>query len=48
MEGGAFEYLVKPFDLDQAGAVLKRALEKGQAAQPRRPGDHAHRPARRP
>jgi two-component system nitrogen regulation response regulator GlnG len=29
MEGGAFEYLVKPFGLDQAGAVLKRALEKG-------------------
>lgn len=27
MEGGAFEYLVKPFGLDQAGAVLKRALE---------------------
>jgi DNA-binding NtrC family response regulator len=31
MEGGAFEYLVKPFDLDQAGAVLKRALEKGKS-----------------
>ena len=30
MEGGAFEYLVKPFDLDQAGAVVKRALEKGK------------------
>ena len=30
MEGGAFEYLVKPFDLDQAAAVLKRALEKGK------------------
>jgi two-component system nitrogen regulation response regulator GlnG len=28
MEGGAFEYLVKPFGLDQAGAVLKRALEE--------------------
>jgi DNA-binding NtrC family response regulator len=28
MEGGAFEYLVKPFGLDQAGAVLKRALDK--------------------
>ena len=25
--GGAFDYLVKPFDLDQAGAVVKRALE---------------------
>jgi DNA-binding NtrC family response regulator len=30
MEGGAFEYIVKPFDLDQAGAVVKRALEKGK------------------
>jgi two-component system nitrogen regulation response regulator GlnG len=30
MEGGAFDYLVKPFDLDHAGAVLKRALEKGK------------------
>ena len=29
MEGGAFDYLAKPFDLDQAGAVLKRALELG-------------------
>ena len=27
MEGGAFDYLVKPFDLDQAGAVVARALE---------------------
>jgi two-component system nitrogen regulation response regulator GlnG len=30
MEGGAFEYLVKPFDLDQAGAVVARALEKAK------------------
>jgi two-component system nitrogen regulation response regulator GlnG len=30
MEGGAFEYLVKPFGLEQAEAVLKRALEKRQ------------------
>ena len=28
MEGGAFDYLVKPFDLDQATAVVKRALER--------------------
>ena len=28
LEGGAFEYLVKPFDLDQATSVVKRALEK--------------------
>ncbi len=27
MEGGAFDYLVKPFDLDQAVAVVARALE---------------------
>jgi two-component system nitrogen regulation response regulator GlnG len=27
MEGGAFDYLVKPFDLDQAVAVVGRALE---------------------
>ena len=27
MEGGAFEYLVKPFDLDQAGEVIRRALD---------------------
>jgi two-component system nitrogen regulation response regulator GlnG len=31
MEGGAFEYLVKPFDLDQARAVLDRALEDGKS-----------------
>ena len=43
MEGGAFEYLVKPFDLDQAGAVLKRALEKGKP----RPAASS-RPRRRP
>ncbi|MGP0067044.1 MAG: sigma-54-dependent transcriptional regulator [Isosphaeraceae bacterium] len=27
MEGGAFDYLVKPFDLDQATTVITRALE---------------------
>src|SRR5262249_36257956 len=27
MEGGAFDYLVKPFDLDQATTVVSRALE---------------------
>ncbi len=27
MEGGAFDYLVKPFDLDYATTVVKRALE---------------------
>jgi DNA-binding NtrC family response regulator len=31
MEGGAFDYLVKPFDLDQATAVVARALESHQA-----------------
>ncbi len=38
MEGGAFDYLVKPFDLDQARAVIQRALEKGK---PRRHEDAA-------
>ena len=31
MEGGAFDYLVKPFDLDQATTVVKRALERRNA-----------------
>jgi two-component system nitrogen regulation response regulator GlnG len=31
MAGGAFEYLVKPFGLDEVSAVLKRALEKGHS-----------------
>jgi two-component system nitrogen regulation response regulator GlnG len=34
LEGGAFDYLVKPFDLDQATAVVKRALEKRQERAP--------------
>ena len=32
LEGGAFEYLVKPFDLDQATDVVRRALEKQKAS----------------
>ena len=46
MEGGAFDYLVKPFDLDQATTVVKRALEKRR---PRRPPRTAapRRPRRR-
>ncbi|AGA31150.1 sigma-54-dependent transcriptional regulator [Singulisphaera acidiphila] len=36
IEGGAYDYLVKPFDLDQAGAVIKRALEKGTPSKIRR------------
>ncbi len=31
MESKAFDYLVKPFDLDQATSVLQRALESQQA-----------------
>ena len=27
MEGGRFDYLVKPFDLDDATTVVKRALD---------------------
>ncbi len=34
IEGGAFEYLVKPFDLDQAASVLKRALDSRPAPKP--------------
>ena len=34
LEGGAFDYLVKPFDLDQATTVVKRALEKQQGREP--------------
>ena len=34
LEGGAFDYLVKPFDLDQATTVVKRALEKRQSREP--------------
>ena len=36
MEGGAFDYLVKPFDLDDAATVVRRALEKRSL-----PGRHA-------
>ena len=36
MEGGAFDYLVKPFGLDQVRAVIQRALEKEK---PRRHGE---------
>jgi two-component system nitrogen regulation response regulator GlnG len=32
MDGGAFDYLVKPFDLDAATAVVDRALEARRAA----------------
>jgi len=31
MEGGAFDYLVKPFDLDQATTIVTRSLERQQA-----------------
>ena len=30
VEGGAFDYLIKPFDLDQALAVVRRAIEAGK------------------
>ncbi|QEH38399.1 Nitrogen regulation protein NR(I) [Aquisphaera giovannonii] len=33
MEGGAFDYLVKPFDLDQATALVTRALASSAAPQ---------------
>src|ERR1700734_2622844 len=34
MEGGAFDYLIKPFDLDQATAVVTRALETHKTRAP--------------
>jgi two-component system nitrogen regulation response regulator GlnG len=36
IEGGAFDYLVKPFDLDRAIAVVRRALE-GETVRDRTP-----------
>ena len=33
MEGGAFDYLVKPFDLDQAATVVTRALDARRGRQ---------------
>ena len=42
MEGGAFDYLVKPFDLDQARTVVERALEKSKS--PGRNGPEAVSP----
>jgi len=38
IEGGAFDYLVKPFDLDQAAAVLSRAVQT-QVSRPKEPAD---------
>ena len=41
MEGGAFDYLVKPFDLDQAAAAVGRALEIERSAAMTRPAPKA-------
>jgi two-component system nitrogen regulation response regulator GlnG len=43
MEGGAFEYLVKPFDLDQATTVVNRALDaaRSSSAHPKTPTEPA-------
>jgi two-component system nitrogen regulation response regulator GlnG len=35
VEGGAFDYLVKPFDLDQLTTVVQRALEPSERAEDR-------------
>jgi DNA-binding NtrC family response regulator len=43
MEGGAFDYLIKPFDLDQATGVVSRALES-RGAGGRAPGAAAAAP----
>ena len=43
-EGGAFEYLPKPFDIDQAVALVRRAANGApQAAAPMPPGPRASR-----
>ena len=42
VEAGAFDYLVKPFDLDRAAAVVRRALEAGKGSG--RPGQPAKAP----
>jgi DNA-binding NtrC family response regulator len=39
IDGGAFDYLVKPFDLDRAATVVRRALESARPAT--RGGDEA-------
>ncbi|WP_435018712.1 sigma-54-dependent transcriptional regulator [Tundrisphaera sp. TA3] len=39
VEAGAFDYLIKPFDLDQASAMVRRALEAGGRVDP--PGEVA-------
>ncbi|MDZ7748286.1 MAG: nitrogen regulation protein NR(I) [Halofilum sp. (in: g-proteobacteria)] len=38
-EGGAFEYLAKPFDIDEAVDVIRRACEAGAAEPAPAPGD---------
>lgn len=44
LEGGAFDYLVKPFDLEQAASVVQRALERTSEV-PADPGPSANYPA---
>jgi len=44
MEGGAFDYLPKPFDLDQALAAVDRALTRRPPAQPEEVGLQAVEP----
>ena len=41
---GAFEYLPKPFDLDDAVALVRRALEKQTAASPAQPVESTAQP----
>jgi two-component system nitrogen regulation response regulator GlnG len=49
-EGGAFEYLPKPFDIDQAVDLVRRAAPDGASAEPMRRRRDAFRncSARRP
>jgi two-component system nitrogen regulation response regulator GlnG len=38
-QGGAFEYLPKPFDIDEAVSLVRRAATQGEAGRANAPGD---------
>ena len=44
--GGAFEYLPKPFDVDEAVRLVRRAIEYRRRQKPAAPAETAHRPRR--
>ena len=43
-QGGAFEYLPKPFDVDQAVELIRRALDESRARRPRPPSRRRETP----